>query len=78
MEALSDTYGDALIGRGIRRARERAGLTQAALADLMGRHRSTIIEWEQGYHRVSDEDLAELARLLAVTPGYLWRGGNPT
>ena len=76
MEAMSDSYGDALIGQGIRRARQRAGLTQAELATIMGRHRSTILEWENGYHRVGDDDLVKLAAALEVTPGYLWRGGR--
>jgi transcriptional regulator with XRE-family HTH domain len=68
-----------VIGQQIRRYRQRRGLTQAVLAQLVGRSERWLIEVEQGHvdPRLSDAlllaqalsiEIAELVREVAVRP----------
>lgn len=54
------------IGARIAAAREEAGLTQRELADLIpGKSDGTQVSgWERGEHRVSDDTLDHIARIL--------------
>ncbi len=61
----------AVVGRRIRAARERLGLTQAELATLLGRTPTSISYWEGGQRSPGLEEIVELARALAVAPASL-------
>jgi transcriptional regulator with XRE-family HTH domain len=50
-----------LVGLNIRRARKLANLRQADLADLIGKPRRRVAEWEGGYHEPRPETLAAIA-----------------
>jgi transcriptional regulator with XRE-family HTH domain len=50
----------------LRRARHRAGLTQAELARRVGTHQSAIARWERGSARPSLETLRELVRACGL------------
>ena len=58
----------------LRDARERAGLTQAALAERVGTSQATISAYESGHKQPSVDTLARLlaatGRRLAVEPGH--------
>jgi transcriptional regulator with XRE-family HTH domain len=56
------------VGTALRAARERAGLTQAALAHLAGTSQSTVAAYESGRKRPSVDTLS---RLLAATGSRL-------
>lgn len=58
------TVGD--IAKAIKRLREYRGLTQKALAELLGCSLSTLIKWENGLRRPS----GAAARLLAVLDNH--------
>lgn len=55
----------ALTGEQLKRMRERAGMTQQALADLLGVHRQTVTRWENG--------AAEIPTLAAISARWLLR-----
>ena len=50
----------------IREARRRAGLTQAALAELAGTTQSGIARWESGVTAPSLDDVRRLVRLCSL------------
>lgn len=52
------------IGKEIRRRRERAGLTQAALAQHIGLERTSITNIERGRQRMLVHTLDRIARVL--------------
>ncbi len=55
------------IGKNIKLLRERAGLTQEALAKALKISRPAVTSIEQGRRRVSSDELARLAKTLKVT-----------
>lgn len=68
---LSSLYTGALhmnsIGKNIKALRERAGLTQEDLAEILGISRPAVTSIETGGRRVSTDELVRLARALGVT-----------
>ena len=58
----------------IKTARESKGLTQEALAKLIGTARSTVAMWETGESLPRADKLPELAGILGVTVDELLRG----
>lgn len=50
----------------VREARLRAGLSQAALAERVGRRQQVISRWEQGRSQPSLETLREVARACGL------------
>lgn len=54
------------LGRRIREARERGGLTQADIAAALGKTPTAVSYWESGQRSPGLDDLAQLARLLGV------------
>lgn len=54
----------------LRAAREMAGLSQGQVARMLGMHRPSISEMEAGRRRVSAEELAKLAEIYGVEPGW--------
>lgn len=57
----------------LKQARERAGLTQIQVANLLGIAKSTYSGYETGKSEPSMNNIANLMRFLDVTPEYLWQ-----
>ena len=66
----------ALIGRNIRKLRQKIDLSQEALADLAGLHRTYIGAVERGERNISARNIARVATALGVEPFELLKG-NP-
>ncbi len=64
------------IGGRIRAARERCGLTQAALAGRIGVTRSAVAQWETGRSGQVGSNLAQIASVLGVGVEHLLLGGG--
>jgi len=64
------------IGTRIRAARERRGLTQAALAELVGVTRSAVAQWETGRSGQVGGNLAQIAAVLEVGVEHLLLGSG--
>ena len=59
------------MGRRIRRARRRRGLTQAQLADRLGISAPQVTVWETGYRRPSLKSIYRIAKALDVDVAVL-------
>lgn len=46
--------------------RQLAGLTQEALADMIGCDRTTLVRWEQGKTQPKADDIAKLEKALSI------------
>lgn len=68
MKDKNDKYE---IGSRIRKFREDRGFSQLQLADKIGVTNSRISNWEQGQNRPDADILAELCRVLEVSPSEL-------
>lgn len=62
------------IGRRLKAARERAGLTQEDAADHMGVRRSTVANWEAARHLPSLVQFRQLLTLYAASPYMILYG----
>jgi transcriptional regulator with XRE-family HTH domain len=60
-----------LVGRNVRRLREKRGLTQEELADLSGFSQQYISSLEKGTRNPTVITLFELAQALGTTPATL-------
>ncbi len=58
----------------LRHARERLGLSQEALADVAGLHRTYVGSVERGERNISIDNIARLAAALGVTASSLLEG----
>ncbi len=65
-EKLKRTFGDA-----VRKYRQQAGLSQEALADRSGLHRTYISDIERGDRNVSLVNIRRLAKALDTVPSDL-------
>ncbi|MGH8873529.1 MAG: helix-turn-helix domain-containing protein [Acidimicrobiia bacterium] len=59
--------GRLAFGRRVRRLREQRGLSQEALAELAGLHRTYVSSVERGQRNVSLDNILRLASALDVT-----------
>lgn len=59
----------------IRQKRIEAGLSQGELAELLGRNRVTVSNWETGKTAPSIKALHEIADLFGCTIAELFEGG---
>ncbi len=67
----------ASLGQRLRRARLRAGLTQAALGAALGHSQSVIARWEWGALEPRVPDLLRLAAVLGVSADVLLAAPSP-
>lgn len=71
---MADATGDPALGRRIRDARMRAGLSQEQLAERLGWTKQTYSSRERGQRMPSPLDVADIARTLGVTTDELLIG----
>lgn len=64
------------IGQAIRKARVKAGLSQAALGELIGKDRKTIWAYEQGHISIAATTLDSIAHELGVSINSLLATGR--
>jgi len=64
-----------VIGERIREKREMLGISQAALADRLGKCPSAVAKWEQGVNNPKSLEVAKLAKTLRCSLGWLLGGG---
>ena len=60
------------MGAKIRQYRERAGLTQKELAELVGVNHSAVSFWENGKAAPTTANIIKLANVLQCKPGDLF------
>lgn len=63
------------LGRRLKQARERTGLTQAQVARLLGMPREMVSYYETGARKVEVETLVRLADVYGVDPRYFLAKG---
>lgn len=76
MSKPDPSYNETLGGR-VRVARQAAGMTQAALADVLGVDQSTVARLERGLVRWTAEAVAIAARATGATIESLTRDALP-
>ena len=59
------------VGRNIKALREKAGMTQEAMAEILGISRPAVTEIERGSRKVSAEELVRLARAFQVSTDHI-------
>jgi len=67
----------AAVGPQIRRARVQNGLTQAGLAEAVGKTQTAISYWEAGRRLPNLDDILALADVLDVDPNYFFGQAEP-
>ncbi|MGI8730262.1 MAG: helix-turn-helix domain-containing protein [Solirubrobacteraceae bacterium] len=65
------------VGERIKRAREAASISQATLAELLGKQQTAISHWESGRRLPGIDDLVNLAEALGVAPADLLPDTEP-
>jgi transcriptional regulator with XRE-family HTH domain len=60
-----------LVGKNIRKYRDRIGLSQEAFADASGLHRTYITQVEQGKRNISILNIFKIAKALGIEPNLL-------
>jgi transcriptional regulator with XRE-family HTH domain len=65
---------DVHVGERLRQRRTLLGMTQAAIADLIGLTFQQVQKYERGTNRISSSRLFDLARLLDVPVAYFFEG----
>jgi transcriptional regulator with XRE-family HTH domain len=72
---MAEKYPYVVVGKAIRDARLRKGLTQVGLAEKLGASRETIVNWERGQKR-PERFYKELSETLGLDAGYLQLAGE--
>jgi transcriptional regulator with XRE-family HTH domain len=66
----------AALGRRIRELRQAKGISQEALADLAGIHRTYMSDVERGERNISIDNIAAIASALGVRTATLFEGSD--
>lgn len=56
-----------VIGEALKRAREREGLTQKQLAEMLYADPSLVCRWEKGQRRIMADELITILEILEMT-----------
>lgn len=56
-----------LIGEALKRARERAGMTQKQLAEMLYVDPSLVCRWEKGQRRIMADELITILEILGIS-----------
>jgi transcriptional regulator with XRE-family HTH domain len=62
------------LGKKLREARKKAGLTQRQLAEIIGAKHNSVSNWEKGLNSPNPETIGELCAVLNITPNDLLIG----
>lgn len=62
------------LGKRIRQARERIGMSQEALAEGVARDQKAVSEYENGKRKLPATELPSFARVLGVPVSYFFEG----
>ena len=71
------TIKGAQVGARIRQARERKGLSQEALAELLNVTKGLVSQYETGLTSPPSKRFSQLAEVLGVSADWLLTGGEP-
>ncbi len=66
------------LGENIRKARLKMGLTQAQLAEMLGKSDNVITNWEKGTNRPDADMIEKLCNILNISPNELLNWEKPT
>lgn len=72
------SYPLSTFGRRLRALRSARGLSQVELAQLVGRHQTTIGPYERDEYTPSRDIIERLAQVLDTSPEYLFFGRHPS
>lgn len=62
------------LGKRIRRARERIGMSQEALAEAVARDQKAVSEYENGKRKLPATEIPNYASVLGVSVSYFFEG----
>ena len=68
------TLNQVELGKRIRRARERVGMSQEALAEALERDQKAVSEYETGKRKLPATDIPAFASILGVPFAYFFEG----
>ena len=68
---------DKYVGKRVRERRLQAGLSQLALAELLGVGFQQVQKYETARNRISASTLFRLGQALGVAPGHFFEGYTP-
>lgn len=75
MQFQNETLMDQVeLGKRIRQARERIGMSQEALAEGVARDQKAVSEYENGKRKLPATDIPLFARVLGVPVSYFFEG----
>lgn len=70
----NDSVNQVELGKLIRRARERIGMSQEGLAEAVERDQKAISEYESGKRKLPATDIPTFALVLGVSVSYFFEG----
>ena len=71
-------FDPAAFGQRLAQAIDHAGVTQAQLAEALGRPRSRVTDWIKGRRSPAARDLAAMSTVLGVSLDWLVTGRRPS
>lgn len=62
-----------ILGMRIRNLRKNKGMTQFQLAEMVGKTKTTIVNWERGYFHILARDMPKIAESLGCSVAELYQ-----